>query len=455
VALVLLVEDDALLRWAMGQKLARAGFVVHEASSLAEARQHLAAHRPELVLLDLALPDGHGIELLQREKDKLEESVVIVVTASANVEDAVRAMKAGAFDLLTKPVEDAELLRVLEEGLTYLRGTKDTERRRRIQERGIREEIVAASPAMQGVLELANTVAGSSATSVLILGETGVGKEVVARYIHRCSPRAAGPFEVLNCAAMPDTLVESELFGHERGAFTDARTSRKGVVELADGGTFVLDEVGELPLPLQAKLLRFLETRSFRRLGGEREITVDVRIIALTNRDLAKEVQEGRFRSDLYYRLSVFPILVPPLRQRKEDILPLARHFLAQFSRTAGKSFHDLAPEFAARLQAYSWPGNVRELRNVMERVAILESGGLARGDAVVFGEAERAAPCLEEEGALLSLDEAEWQLVVRAMRKAQGNQSAAAKLLGISRDQLRYRVKQYKAQGRWPKELA
>lgn len=453
MALVLLVEDEQLLRWSISRWLEQAGFEVHQASSLAEAKQHLHQHCPDIVLLDLSLPDGFGLDLIEQEKENLRESEIIVVTASGSVEDAVRAMKMGAFDFLTKPVAQNALLDVLHKACAWRRNSRDAEGFRRMTETHIKGPIIAHSPAMLRVLEQAKQVAAAP-TTVLIQGETGVGKEVLARFIHGNSPRAHGPLQAINCAAIPEQLVESELFGNEKGAFTDAREGRKGVFELADGGTVILDEVVEIPLALQAKLLRFLEERTLRRLGGTREILVDVRVIAITNRNLEQLVAEGSFRSDLFYRLNVFPLWVPPLRQRQEDILPLARHFLHAFAAPLGKRFSHFAPRVEAALLSHSWPGNVRELRNLMERTALLEEGGVVVGRALRWGEAEPEASALPPAAELVPLDEVEFRAIVNAMRVSKGNQSEAARLLRISRDQLRYRLKQYRNAGRWPKEL-
>lgn len=453
MALILLVEDEQLLRWSLRQWLERAGFEVHEAESLAAARQHLRDHRPDIVLLDLSLPDGYGLDLFEEQRESLMESEIVVVTASGSVEDAVRAMKMGAFDFLTKPVTQQSLLEVVDKACERRKSRREAEGFRRATERQLKGPLIAHSPAMLQVLEQARQVAAAP-TTVLIQGETGVGKEVLARFIHAHSPRAQGPLQAVNCAAIPEHLVESELFGYEKGAFTDARESRKGVFELAEGGTVILDEVGELPLALQAKLLRFLEERALRRLGGRREIRVDVRVIAITNRNLEALVEEGKFRADLFYRLNVFPLLVPPLRERREDIMPLATHFLASFAAPLGKRFTHFAPRVEAALLAHSWPGNVRELRNLMERTALLEEGSVVVGQALAWHEAYREGEDRLPSGELLPLEEMEFRAVVEAMRRARGNQSEAARLLRISRDQLRYRVKQYRRAGRWPQDL-
>jgi len=446
MAQLLLVEDERLLRWAVATRLTKAGHSVDEAATLAEAEELLRKRRPELVLLDVSLPDGNGVDFLSDQRERLSESIVVVVTGSGNVQDAVRAMKLGAYDFLNKPVDQDELLRIVDRATAARRDRLEVEGSRRARERQV--NVVAESPAMKRVLNMATTVAASSATTVLIEGETGVGKEVVARFIHLQSPRSTAPLMALNCAALPPHLVESELFGYEKGAFTDAKTSRKGLFELADGGTVVLDEVADVPAPLQAKLLRVLEERRLRRLGGSREISVDVRVLALGNRPLSKQVAAGEFREDLFYRLNVFPISVPPLRERREDIIPLASNFVIHFSAACGKHFTRIAPDLEQRLLAHSWRGNVRELRNLIERAVILEEGPELTGISIPALEHEESP--MHDDG-IVPLDEVEFVMVQRAMTAAGGNQSAAARLLRVSRDQLRYRLKRYREEGREP----
>jgi two-component system, NtrC family, response regulator AtoC len=455
MALLLLVEDERLLRWALHSRLEKAGHFVDDAPTLAAAEEHLKRRRPDVVLLDVNLPDGNGLDFFESQRDKLSESGVIVFTADGRVEDAVRAMKLGAVDFLSKPVNHDELLLTITKATNLHRQRLDAEVSRRSRETQGRVSVVAESPAMKNALRLAETVARAGSTTVLLEGETGVGKEVIARFVHASSPRASAPLQALNCAAVPEQLVESELFGHEKGAFTDAKNSRKGLFEIADGGTVVLDEIGEIPLALQAKLLRFLEERTLRRLGGVREISVDVRIIALTNRSLKELVSKGQFREDLYYRLNVFPIRVPALRERPEDVVPLAQHFARQFGRTCGKKMDALSPELQDRLTEYGWTGNVRELRNVIERAVILENGPILSGSSIVLGT--DAAPKLEitrQEEPIVPLEQLEFTMVTRAVRAAGGNQSKASRLLEITRDQLRYRVKRYRDLGTWPSDL-
>ena len=464
---VLLVEDEELLAWALKHQLELQGYTVQEAPTLAAAERQLARQRPDVVLLDINLPDGNGLDFLAARREILSESTIVVMTAVGDVHEAVRAMKLGAADFLTKPVEPAQLVQAMEKALEAQRDQLDAERSRRERERASSEDIVVESPVMRQVLGYAATVAASPATMVLLEGDTGTGKEVVARFIHERSARAGGPRYVLNCAALPSELFESELFGHERGAFTDAKATRRGAFELAQGGTLVFDEIGEMSLPLQAKILRCLEERTIRRVGGAREIAVDVRVIAMTNRDLAERVEAGAFRRDLFYRLNVFPIRIPPLKERREDVLPLARHFLRHFGAAVGRAFEGFAPSVERALLAHEWPGNVRELRNLMERVALLEPPGVVAGRSLALAslapapeagaagrtQSSSGMPAADPLAGIVSLDEGEYVLVLRAMRASQGNQSAAARLLGVSRDQLRYRLVRYRTEGRWTED--
>jgi two-component system, NtrC family, response regulator AtoC len=457
MARLLLVEDERLLRWALSTRLARAGHTVDEAPTLTDAAEHLGRQRYDVALLDIGLPDGNGIEFLAAQRDKLTDSIVVVMTADGTIEDAVRAMKLGANDFLAKPVDHEELLRLVDRALTLRRDGLEVESSRRAREQQTKLNLVAESAAMKEVLRLATTVASAGNTTVLIHGETGSGKEVIARFIHAQSPRANGPLQALNCAALPEHLVESELFGYEKGAFTDAKGSRKGLFELADGGTLILDEIGEIPIALQSKLLRALEERTIRRLGGVRETSVDVRVLALTNRSLKEEVAAGRFREDLYYRLNVFPIVVPPLRTRREDVVALATYFMTKFGPSCGKKFRSLSPEFQERLANYRWTGNVRELRNLIERAVILEGGDILTGTSVTFGAEETAAALTADSGKqepIMPLEAMELMMVQRALRAANGNQSQAARLLQVTRDQLRYRVKRYREEGRLAADL-
>ena len=455
MALILLVEDEKLLRWALEKQLQRAGHRVHAAGDLATAAGFLGAAHPDVVLLDLGLPDGHGLDFYENNRDRLEGSVVIVMTALGAVEEAVRAMKLGALDFLSKPVNQADLVALVERSLAVRGLELEAQAARQGRERRLGKTVIGEAPAFREVIEVAEQVARSEVATILVRGESGAGKNVVGRLIHAFSTRRARPLLEVSCATIPHDLLESELFGHEKGAFTDAKSVKRGVCELAEGGTVVLDEIGELPLDLQAKLLRFLEERRFRRVGGTREIVVDVRVVALTNRDLQAMVREKTFRNDLYYRLSVFPLLVPPLRERSADILPLAHHFLASLQPRLGRRFDGFEAEAEARLLAYSWPGNVRELRNVVERAMVLERGpritlrslvldwaGMPEGAVGAVGGASAMPP------GIVPLEQMEREMVARAMRATGHNQTRAAELLGITRDQLRYRLDRFGMRG-------
>ena len=452
MALILLVEDEKLLRWALEQQLKRAGHEVHAAPDLTTAGSHLSHHQPDVVLLDLGLPDGHGLDFFETNRERLSDSVVIVMTALGQVDEAVRAMKLGALDFLTKPVNQEDLVALVERSIS-VRGDKlEAEAARQSREQSLGKKVVGESPSFRRALEMAEQVAASDVASILILGDSGSGKNVVARHLHAASGRRAKPILEVSCATIPENLLESELFGHEKGAFTDAKATKRGVFELAEGGTVVLDEIGELRFDVQAKLLHFLEERRFRRVGGIREIQVDVRVVALTNRDLQSMVREKVFRGDLFYRLSVFPIHLPSLRERPEDILALARHFLATLQPRMGRKFTGFDREAENLLLGYSWPGNVRELRNVVERAIVLERGPGITPQSLVLDWAGQALPELASAAAgggslpqgIVPLEEMERELVSRAMRAAKDNPTRAAELLGITRDQLRYRVKKF-----------
>ena len=452
MALILIVEDERLLRWALQKQLERAGHTVHVAPDLKTAGEHLANHQPEVVLLDLGLPDGHGLDFYERNHERLADSVVIVMTALGAVEEAVRAMKLGALDFLSKPVDQAELVRLVDRSL-QVRGVElEAQAARQSREQQLSRQVVGESAAFRRVAEVIEKVATSEVGSILIQGESGSGKNVLARSIHALSPRRARPILEVSCATIPENLLESELFGHEKGAFTDAKATKRGVFELAEGGTVVLDEIGELRLDMQAKLLHFLEERRFRRVGGTREIQVDVRVVALTNRDLQVMVRDKTFRGDLFYRLSVFPVVVPPLRERPEDILPLARHFLQTLQPRVGRRLRGFDRDAENLLLGYSWPGNVRELRNVVERAIVLERGTEVGARSLMLewaGGTAAEAPG-DEAGAaglpagIVPLEEMEREMVGRALRAAADNQTRAAELLGITRDQLRYRLKKF-----------
>lgn len=447
MALILVVEDEDLLRSTFKERLEMVGHEVLAAGLLEDAAEHLKHDRPDLMLLDLSLPDGHGLDFYETNSDRLEETIVLVMTAVGQVEDAVRAMKLGALDFLPKPIAHSDLVEIVNRSFEVRRTRLEAQVARRMRERQLEVDVVSRSPQFQHVVEVAAAVARTDIDSVLILGESGTGKNVIARYIHAVSDRHCKPFLEVNCAAIPEQLLESEFFGHERGAFTDAKTKKVGAFELADGGTVLLDEIGELRLDLQAKLLHFLEERRFRRVGGVREIRVDVRVIGVTNRDIKRMVQGGTFRRDLYFRLNVFPIEVPPLTQRPEDILPLAKVFLESLASKYGRRYDGLSREVENDLLSYSWPGNVRELRNVLERAVILEKGPTLTRRSLVLDPLgvhpdEEEMPDTGLPEGIVPLDVLEAEMLRRAMEAAGDNQTRAAELLGISRFQLRYRLR-------------
>jgi two-component system, NtrC family, response regulator AtoC len=443
---ILVVDDDRSFRVVAQAALAAQGYAVKTAHSGGEGLELARAFQPEVVLLDRNLPDADGLEVLQRllAPGGREAPLVVMATAFGEIENAVAAVKAGAFDYLAKPIELPALLLAVSKALEARRlrrraeGLTGASRRRHA-----REFCAGASDAMRQVVELAGKVATSPDTTVLVTGESGAGKELVAQLIHLRTPgRGEGPLVELNCAAIPETLLEAELFGHEKGAFTDAARARPGLLEEADGGTLFLDEIGDMPLATQAKLLKVLETHAFRRLGGSRDLEADVRFVAATHRDLEAAVREGRFRHDLFHRLDVFRVHVPPLRERRDDVLPLARFFLAELAGRAGKSISGLAPETEARLLAYPFPGNVRELRNVIERAVILEAGErLSPSSLLLRPLAEEAAPTGPEPAGGRADDrpdpptlaEVEREYLLGLLERAGGNKSQVARWMGVS----------------------
>jgi len=454
---ILVVDDEHLIRWSLEQQLRREGYTVVLAETGAEALQKAQAESPDLVLLDVRLPDADGLEILERLRVTNPEAPVIMITAHGGVESAVRAMKLGANDYVIKPFDMEELKLTVKKALETKTLRRDVARFQAEASHGAkREDIVGISRVIRDLKGLIQRIAESDATTVLLEGESGTGKDLVARVIHFESARARAPFLAVTCVALPEHLLESELFGHEKGAFTDAKFLKKGLFEQADGGTVYLDEIGDMKQGLQAKLLRLIEEKTFRRVGAVRDLRVDARIIAATNRDLAAAIQAGDFRKDLYYRLKVFPIHLPPLREHPEDILPLALCFLSRFNREMRREILDIHPDAQACLQRYPWPGNVRELRNVLERAMILASGdvlklehlppeigtGQAKPLSALPAPSKTAALTLPVDG--LRLEEVEQNLVSQALQATEGNQVRAARMLGISRDALRTRMRRF-----------
>ena len=447
---VLVVDDENLIRVWLETYLGDAGYQVTVVESAEAARAAFHHMPPDAAILDLKLPDGSGMELLKEFLESDPDLTAIMLSAHGDISTAVGALKLGAYHFLEKPPQLEEVVNALAKGLEVraLKRTVSGLRRQAGWEfAGI--QVVGRSAAMQRIVDLVGKVAASD-TTVLVRGESGVGKEVVAQAIHARSPRAEFPFLEINCTALPETLLESELFGHERGAFTDARERKQGLLELADRGTVLLDEIGDLPPGAQAKLLRFLETRTFKRVGGVRDIKVDVRIIASTNKDLEAAVRDGSFRRDLFYRLNVVPIVIPPLRERAEDVRPLAKYFVGKMTAALRRPARQISKEAMAMLERYAWPGNVRELKNVIERAIILTEGAeilrahlpdeLKPGGRVLDLE-----PGLKLPAAGINLEELEKDLIQQALDRTQGNKTRAAELLGLTRDTLRYRIEKYR----------
>jgi DNA-binding NtrC family response regulator len=450
---VLVVDDENLVRWALRQKLEASGYHVLEAEAAGAAMALFQEHQPDLVTLDIRLPDANGLKVLLDMKRQTPTVPIIVITAYGAVDDAVKALQIGAYDYMEKPVKFERLLHALNNALEASSLRSEVERsNRQEQDAWSVDSIIGGSQAMAEVKALVRKVADSEANTILIQGESGTGKDMVAKALHYQSRRARQPFMVLNCAAIPEQLLENELFGHERGAFTDAKTMKKGLLELADGGTVFFDEISEMYLNLQAKLLRVLEDQTFRRIGGIRDIKADVRVICASNKDLERMAREGKFRQDLFYRLSVIPIVLPALRDRREDIDPLVDHFVADYRVRFKKVISGVTPKARKILNSYEWLGNVRELKNVIERAAILLDQGEIDVELLPLRVSEFAsAPAmLPEEGLLaippqgIDLYQVERELIRQALIKARGNQTKASKLLCISRDTLRYKMKKY-----------
>jgi len=480
---ILVVDDERMIRWSIQQALSKDGHSVTAVETGEEAVAQASDEMPDLVFLDITLPGIDGVEVLRRLK-AIEPSVsVVMVTATDDVKTAVEAMRLGAYDYVSKPF-DLDRLRVIAQNAldrNELRQEVEFHRKESVKRYGF-HRIIGSSRKLAEVVEVARKVAKSDAATVLLQGESGVGKDLLAQAIHYESARATRPFIPINCTALPEELLESELMGHEKGAFTDAKFTKKGLFEVADGGTIYLDEIGDMKVGMQAKMLRFIETKTFKRVGGHRDIEVDVRIIAATNKDLTGAVRSGTFREDLFYRLNVIPIEMPPLRERREDIIPLAHHFLSVLSEDVKRKVRGFAEGTLASMTAYDWPGNVREMRNLIERALILGEGehleiaplpakagerryiarneeeapvpmgfgppadetgeGGTVGPAVAPAPGDVAAFSLPGKGVVL--EEVEKAFIVQALEAQGGNQTRAAQMLGLTRDALRYRMKKF-----------
>jgi two-component system response regulator AtoC len=475
---ILIIDDERLVRWSLRQKCEEWGYQVFEAENGESGLRIAAAEPTDLALCDVRMPDLTGLEVLDQLRRNGDNRPVILITADPQLDDVKAALKLGAYDFVGKPLDFDELHVTIKNAMENNRLRGEVQNLREdVRRRTSYHQVVGASAKMTELMSFVRKVAASEATTILIQGESGTGKDLIAKAIHHESSRDARPFVAINCSAIPETLMEAELFGHEKGAFTDAKAMKKGLFEAADGGTLFLDEIGELSPLLQAKLLRVLEDQLIRRVGGVRDMQVDVRVIAASNRDLEKAVRDGSFRQDLYYRLTIIAIFIPPLRDRKEDILPLVDYFIDRYNRKFKKSVRGITDETRKLLLTHSWPGNVRELKNSIERAMILEEEPYLRPAYLPFSVSESGGRTVFERtspvdgghplgnGRMLprlyipeggtSLEEIERAMVELAMRQAEDNQTHAAKLLDISRDALRYKLKKFGLHGEEESESA
>jgi DNA-binding NtrC family response regulator len=447
---ILVIDDEQLIRRSIARRLTADGYRVLEAEDGRTGVERAAAG-VDLAILDFRLPDMDGLAVLRQIRQFDPDVLVVLLTAFASVETAVEAMKLGAYHFMNKPFDLEALAAIVEQALETTRLRREVRQLRATQaEPYSLDRMVGDSATLKEFKLLVKRVAASPASTVLLTGESGTGKDLTAKIIHYSSARAARPFVNITCSALPETLLESELFGHERGAFTDARAQKKGLLEQADGGTVFLDEIGEMTPPLQAKLLRFLEEKAFRRVGGSSDVRVDVRVIAATNRNLEDEVRQGRFREDLFYRLNVLPLQLPALRAHIEDVPALVSFYVDIFNREFKKNVRGASSAALRQLAMHGWPGNVRELRNAVERAMLLASGDtLEPGDFPIAKAAGEGGHAVELPASGLILEDVERSLVEQALERTQWNQTRAAKLLGLNRDQIHYRIEKFKLEGK------
>ncbi len=448
-ARILVVDDENLIRWTLRKNLEKAGYAVLLAETGEDALQKISEEAPDLVLLDINLPGMDGFEVLEKAFQIDQSFIPIMITAYEDVDRVVRAIKLGAFDYITKPFDFNKVQLSIDKALETHRLKREVRhlRQERKGQSGF-SSIIAASPEMRKILEMTGKVAGTDVATVLIQGESGTGKEMIAQSVHDLSKRSNMPFVAVNCAGVAEHLLENELCGHEKGAYTDANVLKKGLLEIADGGALFLDEIGDMSQGMQAKILRLIEQKTFRRVGGVKDIHVDVRIIAATNKDLRKLMAEGKFREDLFYRINIVALRIPALRERRDDILPLANHFVDRYNRDFHKTVGKISEEVEHFFMVYDWPGNVRELKNVIERAMILGEGDTLLLEhlpmEIVYGNQEQvmAGLNLPQEG--ISMEKLEEWLVRKALMMTSGNQTKSATLLGITRDSLRYRMQKF-----------
>jgi len=436
---ILIVDDEASVRDSLYQWFKADGYRVDTAEEATSALKKLQENPWDIILLDIKMPGMDGIELQSRIKQIDKNIVTIIITAYAAVDTAIQALKDGAFDYVTKPIDPDDLSRLIRNAIEKRRlVTENIQLRQQIEELLLPDEVVGESPAMKRVMEMVNTVAKTDST-VMILGESGTGKELIARAIHSRSSRRYFPIITINCGAYPEGLLESELFGHEKGAFTGAMYRRKGKLEMADKGTLFLDEIGNISEKMQMDLLRVIETKNFTRLGGDKAIDVDFRVISATNKDLEKAIKEGSFREDLYYRLNVFSILLPPLRERRTDIPLIAKYFLSKYAQSMNKNVVDFSPQAMEMFIGYDWPGNIREVRNVVERAIVVAQGPQIQVEDISFPFPSPATP---SGGA--SLEEVEKDQILKILNQTKGNIAQAAEILKISRLTIYNKIEKY-----------
>lgn len=444
---ILVVDDEYLIRWSLEQNLKKEGYEIFLSESGEEAIEVINKESPDIVLLDIKLPGMDGYEVLDKILKIDKDIMVIMITAYEEVDKVVKAIKLGAFDYVTKPFDFNKVLLSVQKALEASKIKREIKYLREEQKSRFGfQRIIAESPEMKRVLSLIDKLSESDSSTILIQGESGTGKELIAHAIHSQSKRRDMPFIVVNCAGFPENFLESELCGHEKGAFTDAKELKKGLFEVADGGTLFLDEIGDMNQAMQSKLLRLVEQKTFRRIGGIKDIRVNVRIISATNKDLKKLMKEGRFREDLFYRINVVSIYIPPLRERREDILPLAKYFIEKYNGEFHKNVREISAGAKEFLLNYDWPGNVRELKNMIERAMLFGDGDILLREHLpvenYYKISNKINIRIPPEG--ISLEKVEEALVREALNITKGNQTQAAKLLSISRDALRYRMQKF-----------